>query len=319
MSFAGFAPPSRSFENWFPDWNGGAYGRVAGRRYSSHVDAVCGGNEVAYNPPRSSDNVVEFNFGGSMLAPLVLSLALAAGDDGLWGDVGFGFYPTDSDKVAPNGTVYDPMFRIVFDLNLGSNDSYFFANSAYYAEKPNPGVTTNKSQGEFDFTKRQYDFNIGYAFEVQRSLEARFWLYSMSNINRGRDLSDPYGFKDGFVGSVRHSFEEFSNVQGYTSIGYYFTKELVGTDGHGYSPGLFAEINANRFLGYGVRGFSQITALTEKGGSMHEIDAQLGLEYRMGLKRKTRAFFYLETDFGVDGLTDRRRLLFEFRRDFSGS
>lgn len=254
-----------------------------------------------------------------MLVPFVLSLSLAVGDDGLWGNVGFGFYPTDSEKVAPNGTVYDPMFRIVFDLNFGDDESYIFANSAYYAEKPNPGVTTNKTQGEFDFTKRQYDFNVGYAFEVARSTEARFWLYSMSNINRGKDLVDPTGFKDGFIGAVRYYLDEFSPAQGYGSVGYYFTKDLADTDGNPYSPGLYAEINVNKFLGYGVRGYSQVVALSEKNGALHQIDTQLGLEYRMGLKGKTRAFFYLENEFGTDGRAERRRLLFEFRRTFSGT
>jgi hypothetical protein len=254
-----------------------------------------------------------------MLAPLVLSAVLAAGDDGLWGDVGFGFYPTESEKVAPNGTVYDPMFRILFDMNFGDDESYIFANSAYYTEKPNPGVTTNKTQGEFDFTKRQYDFNIGYAFDVTARTEGRFWLYSMSNINRGKDLVDPTGFKDGFIGALRFHADEFDPVQGYATLGYYFTKDLADTDGNAYSPGVYGEINANKFLGYGVRGYTQIVAITEKDSGLRQVDAQLGLEYRIGLKKKTRALFYLENEYGINDRAERRRLLFEFRRDFSGT
>ncbi len=254
-----------------------------------------------------------------MLVPLILSAAMAAGDDGLWGDLGFGFYPTNSEKVAPNGTVYKPMFRILFDLNVGDEESYLFANSAYYAEKPNPGVTTNKSQGEFDFTKRQYDFNIGYAFAVTRRLESRFWLYSMSNINRGDSKVEPSGFKDGFIGALRYSAEEFSPVQGYASVGYYFTKDVADTNGDAYSPGLFAEFNANTFLGYGTRGFTQLVATTEKDGALHEFDVQFGLEYRLGLKKKTRALLFLENNYGLNDRAERRQLLLEFRRDFSGS
>lgn len=254
-----------------------------------------------------------------MITTLLLSLALAAGEDGLWGNVGFGMYPANGEKVAPNGMVYEPMFRLVGDLSIGSSDSYWFVSSAYYTERPNPGVTTNKTQGDFDFTKRQYDFNIGYAWELAPAVETRFWLYSYSNINRGKELDKPYGFKDGFIGALRYYFDEPTSLQGHATAGYYFTKDLADTEGEPYSPGVFVDANGSYFLGYGIRGYAQAAIITKRPAAVHEIDTQVGLQYRFGERRKSQVFFYLENDFGTSGLPERRRILLEFRRDFLGS
>lgn len=254
-----------------------------------------------------------------MIVPLVLSMSLVgAPSDGLWGNVGMGFYPTNGEKVAPNGLVYQPMFRLVADLSVGSADSYIFANSAYYTEKPDPGVTTNKSQGSFDFTKRQYDFNIGYAWGMTDNTEVRFWLYSLSNINRGRDLNKPYGFKDGFVGSVRYYLNNSALTQGYLESGYYFTKELVDTDGKGYAPSVFVNGNVSHLLGMGIHGYASGQLMTERNAGFKELNTQLGVFYRFGPRSRNSAMVYMENDFGEQGLPDRRRLLLEFRRVFQG-
>ena len=88
-----------------------------------------------------------------MIVPLLLSLSLAGAApsvDGMWGNVGFGMYPADSEKVAPNGLEYKPLFRIVADFNIDSRDLYLFSNSAYYTEKPQPGVTKLRSANSAD-------------------------------------------------------------------------------------------------------------------------------------------------------------------------
>lgn len=254
-----------------------------------------------------------------MIVPLLMSMSLAgAPADGLWGDVGMGIYPTNGEKVAPNGLVYQPMFRLVADINIGSSDSYLFANSAYYTEKPDPGVTTNKTQGSFDFTKRQYDFNIGYAWGLSDNTEVRFWLYSMSNINRGTDLHKPYGFKDGFVGSMRYYLQDSAITQGYLEAGYYFTKELVDTNGNGYAPSVFANGNISHLLGMGVHGYGSAQLMTERNSGLKELDTQMGVYYRFGQHARNSAMLYLENDFGEKGLPERQRVLLEFRRVFQG-
>ncbi len=257
-----------------------------------------------------------------MVVPLFVSLTLAGiapAGDAMWGDVGFGFYPTNSQKVAPNGLVYAPMFRLIGDISVGSRDLYLFVTSAYYTEKPTPGETTNKSQGSFDFTKRQYDFNIGGAFATGEDTEIRFWAYSQSNINRGRDLNKPFGYKDGFASSVRYYLADEVVTHGYMGVGYYFTKELVDTNGDAYTPSFFTEINYTRLLGSGLHAYGQAVIQGERSHGIKEIDTQLGLTYKMNGRGKTTAQLFFENDIGQRGGAERRRILLEFRRSFQGS
>lgn len=258
-----------------------------------------------------------------MVMPLLLSLSLAGvapAGDALWGNVGFGLYPmSSSQKVAPNGLVYEPMFRLIGDVNVGSRDLYLFATSAYYTEKPNPGVTTNKSQGSFDFTKRQYDFNLGGAFAAGADIEVRFWAYSQSNINRGIYLDKPSGYKDGFASSLRHYFADEVITHGYIGAGYYFTKELVDTNGQAYTPSFFAEMNFTRPLGAGFHAYGQVIIQGARSEGVREIDTQLGFTYKMSGGKKNSAHLFLENDFGQNGNPERRRLLIEFRRSFQGN
>lgn len=255
-----------------------------------------------------------------MIVPLLMSLSLAGvgpTGDGMWGNVGFGMYPTGSEKVAPNGLEYKPMFRIVADFNIGSRDLYLFSNSAYYTEKPQPGVTTNKSQGSLDFTKRQYDFSIGGAYGLTRNTELRLWAYSQSNINRGTDLNKPSGYKDGFTGELRYFFEE-DNTLNYAGVGYYFTKELVDTNGQAYTPSFLGEVKFSTLLGYGIHASTSAVILGERAHGFKEVNTQIGLTYRMLGASKTTAYLYVENDFGRQGDTQRRVLL-EFRRSFQGN
>lgn len=257
------------------------------------------------------------------MMPLLLSLSLAGvapAGDALWGDVGVGVYPmSSSEKVAPNGLVYEPMFRLIGDLNVGSRDLYLFATSAYYTEKPNPGVTTNKSQGSFDFTKRQYDFNIGGAFASGEYTEVRFWAYSQSNINRGIYLDRPSGYKDGFAGSFRYYVADEVVTRGYLGAGYYFTKELVDTNGQPYTPSFFAELNFSHPLRAGFHAYGQVVLQGARSEGLRDINTQLGLTYKLSGGGKNSAHLFLENDFGQNGNPERRRLLIEFRRSFQGS
>ncbi len=257
-----------------------------------------------------------------MVVPLILSLSLAGvapAGDAMWGNVGFGLYPISSEKVAPNGLVYQPMFRLIGDVNVGSRDLYLFATSAYYTEKPKPGETTNKSQGSFDFTKRQYDFNIGGAFATGENAEMRFWAYSQSNINRGLDLNKPSGYKDGFAGSLRYYFADEVVTHGYIGAGYYFTKELVDTNGQAYTPSFFTELNFSSALGAGFHAYSQVILQGGRSEGIKEIDTQVGVTYKLNGGKKSSANLFLENDIGQEGNPERRRILLEFRRSFQGN
>ncbi len=248
----------------------------------------------------------------------LMAMTIATGSNTFWGDIGIGAYPGESYKVAPNGLTYKPMFRIVADVNVGNQNTYLFAKSAYYAEKPQPGVTTNKSQGQFDFTKRQYDFDIGLAHSILPQTELRFWAYSQSNINRGNDLNEPYGFKDGAVVAARHYFARSLWV-GQWETGYYLTKELSDNDGNAYQPGLFSEVTLSETIGYGIQGFVGGRAILEKRSGIQQLDTRIGLK-RVTNRENNNSDVVLafERDFGFQQTAELNRVLLEYRLPFHG-
>ena len=65
-------------------------------------------------------------------------------------------------------------------------------------QEPGLGIT-NSSQGNFDFSKREFDFNAGLAWNYFDRLELRASAYSAGNLNRGLSLTSPSGFKDGVL------------------------------------------------------------------------------------------------------------------------
>jgi len=252
------------------------------------------------------------------MLPLLLCASLAGNADSIWGELGFGFYPGAGQKAAPNGVLYDPMFRLLTNLNLGTSDRYMFADSVYYTEKPQPGVTTNKSQGKFDFTKRQYDFNIGGAFALPwERTELRFWAYSQSNINRGTSTVRPSGYKDGFATGLRFYFDDELRSDNYVALGYFFTKELVDTAGDAYKPSFLIDLHASSPWYERWRIYGHATAYGQRVDGIEEIDTQLGVTYQFK-SGKTAANFFTERDFGTENDPKLRRVLIEIRRSFRG-
>lgn len=252
------------------------------------------------------------------MLPVILAAALVSGGNTFWGDVGAGAYVGRSYKVAPNGLTYKPMFRLVADLNIGSEDWYVFAKSAYYAEKPQPGVTTNKHQGQFDFTKRQYDFDVGMAFALAAQTEIRLWTYSQSNINRGNDLNKPYGFKDGAVLALRRD----SDIVDYRvrfEGGYYITKELADNAGNSYEPGFFGEATLTLPFVAGIHGLAGGRAVLAKESGVRQFDSRLGLQrHWAGTGGQTDVGLYFERDFGMRQTPELNRVLLEFRLPIAG-
>jgi hypothetical protein len=164
----------------------------------------------------------------------------------VWGNANIGVYPFKSSIVAPNGLVYNPLARIGLNLNIGNDNIYVFDENILYLERPTPGVTTNPSQGSFDFTKREFDFKIGLAAKpfANKHFEFRLWGIALNNLNRGDDPNKPSGFKDGLAAETRYYFSG-KKIWGYFAGGYYFTKTLVAPNGEPFKPGIFVGGNLN--------------------------------------------------------------------------
>src|SRR5258708_2247768 len=75
----------------------------------------------------------------------------------VWGTVGLPIYITGN-HMAPNGVPFKPLFGLDFDFNIGllsQKELYLFAENKFWAQRAAPGIT-NPSQGQWDFSKREY-------------------------------------------------------------------------------------------------------------------------------------------------------------------
>jgi hypothetical protein len=150
------------------------------------------------------------------------------------------------ERMAPNGVPFEPLFVTSLNLNIGlmpNKKLYVFTESRFWMQEPGLGIT-NPHQGNFDFSKREFDFNVGLAWNYWDRFELRTSAYSAGNLNRGVSLTSPSGFKDGVLLENRYYFGS-ANVYdvsrlSFISVGYYPTKSLVGGDGAEFHPGLFA-------------------------------------------------------------------------------
>jgi hypothetical protein len=169
----------------------------------------------------------------------------------VWGLAGLRVYPY-GERTGPNGVEYDQLFALDLDLNLWlwrSQGLYVFAESQFWGQKPGIGIT-NANQGAFDFSKREFDFDLGAAWNYYGPLEARAFAYSFNNLNRGTSLAKPAGFDDGVGLENRYylagAYADVDTPQfdlaraTFVSVGYFPTKEMVDTDGIVFQPGPFA-------------------------------------------------------------------------------
>jgi hypothetical protein len=161
-----------------------------------------------------------------------------------WGQAGVFGYPVGK-KVAPNGVIYDPVFAIDLTLNIAITDDrrwYLYNDARFWAQRAEEGIT-NPSQGSFDFSKRQFDGTIGTAYNYSGPWEARAFFYSFNNINRGTSLDRPFGYNDGFATENRYYLPTTNFDKGlyrFLSLGYYFTKSMIGGDQKLFDPSVFA-------------------------------------------------------------------------------
>jgi hypothetical protein len=143
----------------------------------------------------------------------------------------------------------------------------------------------------FDFSKREFDQNIGLAWNYYRNLELRAFAYSDNNLNRGASAARPNGFKDGaglesrwYVGGSypdlgRSGFDVARAT--FLSVGYYPTKEMVDVEGAGFKPGAFARAYLTLDL-FGPRCYlyADVQALGDRSMRAREFSVDAGLAAR---------------------------------------
>jgi len=175
-------------------------------------------------------------------APLVLGHRLSCWPE-IWGFVGVrGF--VDGEQLAPNGLTFAPLFTLDTDFNLSilpNKKLYLFIDTSFWAQKATNGVT-NPRQGSFDFSKREFDFSGGAAWNYWGPLEFRFSGFANNNLNRGISPNLPYGYNDG-VGLENRLYLPGADIYdvgklSFLSVGYMPSKTLVGLDGNQFKPGL---------------------------------------------------------------------------------
>jgi hypothetical protein len=169
----------------------------------------------------------------------------------VWGIAGLRGYPS-GEQVASNGVEFDPLFSLDLDSNLWlwrRQGLYLFVDSRFWGQKAAPGIT-NPSQGAFDFSKREFDLDMGGAWNYYGRWEGRVFAYSFNNINRGNSETRPSGFNDGvgfenryYLGNAYDLLgtQEFDVAKApFLSLGYYPTKDMIDANGDQFKPGPFA-------------------------------------------------------------------------------
>jgi hypothetical protein len=168
----------------------------------------------------------------------------------VWGTAGIrGIYA--GERMAPNGVLFEPVFSLDLSLNLWLwryVGLYSFADMRFWGQEPGLGVT-NPDQ-KVDFSKREFDLNLGGAWNYYGPWEARFYAYSLNNLNRGYSYANPAGYNDGVALENRVYLSAAYSQLGtpafdvaranYIGVGYMPTKTLVGSDGAEFKPSMFA-------------------------------------------------------------------------------
>lgn len=169
----------------------------------------------------------------------------------VWGFVEVPAYLTGT-RMAPNGIYFDPLFSLKGNFNIElvpDKKLYVFNDTNVWMQRAQAGIT-NSSQGRMDFSKREFDFNAGVAWNYLGNSELRLSAYSLGNLNRGQSLSAPSGFKDGVSIENRYYFGSADKYDvgrlSFIGLGFYPTKSMVGGNGEDFHPGLFA----NAYLTY---------------------------------------------------------------------
>jgi hypothetical protein len=206
-----------------------------------------------------------------------------------WGSAGFrGVYA--GRRTAPNGLPFHPLFSLDLDFNLWlwrSQGLYLFTEDRFWGQRSAPNV----ADGRWDFSKREFDLDLGAAWNYAGPWEARLFAYSLNNLNRGYSYAYPDGFKDGFgvenrlylgpayagLGTDRYDIARADFV----SLGYMPTKSLVGNAGDEFRPSLFAEAYLTQDLwGPSCYLFLDARLITQRPVTLRLLDTDAGLALR---------------------------------------
>jgi hypothetical protein len=168
----------------------------------------------------------------------------------VWGILDFRGFPV-GDQMASNGIEYHQLFLLDLSFNImlwREKRIYLFADSSFWGQKAAPGIT-NPTQGQFDFSKREFDFDLGAAWNYAGSWEGRVFAYSFNSLNRGNSLVSPAGFNDGIGLENRYYLGEtyahlgdsaFDQARAtFVSVGYYPSKTMEDGNGNQFKPGAF--------------------------------------------------------------------------------
>jgi hypothetical protein len=175
-------------------------------------------------------------------------------DVAVWGLAEFRGFAV-GEKVGPNGLEYKPLFNLDLDFNFWlwrSQRVYLFNDALFWGQRATPGVT-NSNQGILDFSKREFDLYTGAAWNCYGPFEARAFVYSFSNLNRGKSAWHPSDFLDGVGLEGRYYLnptyaalgtDAFDQARAtFLSAGFYPSKDMVDSQGIIFRPGPFARAN----------------------------------------------------------------------------
>ncbi len=185
--------------------------------------------------------------------PAVLGNALFSADQTshpklVWGVVDAKLFP-DAGRMAPNAEPYNPLFSLDGTINIWlwpAHGLYLFGDSRFWGQRGTPGQT----HGNFDYTKREFDITVGFAWNYYGFLELRGFAYGYNNLNRGISPIIPEGYNDGTAIEQRwYLSNEYARLgqdgfnisrATFVSIGCYPSKTMTGVDGQYFTPSLFA-------------------------------------------------------------------------------
>jgi hypothetical protein len=217
----------------------------------------------------------------------------------IWGFIGVRVF-FEGTQLGPNGFTFNPLFTLDTDFNLSilpNKKLYIFIDTGFWGQKAGNGVT-NPTQGSFDFSKREFDFSGGIAWNYWGPMEFRFFGYADNNLNRGISPTLPYGYNDG-VGVENRLY--LPGVDPYDvgrlsflSIGYLPSNALMGLDGDQFKPGLLlhgyltCDVPVIRSYLYvdgqylGESGFRPRLLLLDGGLAVRPFSGLQNLEFRLG-------------------------------------
>jgi hypothetical protein len=210
----------------------------------------------------------------------------------IWGIVGMRGFPY-GETMASNGNEYDQLFSLDLNFNIWlwrAKRLYAYSDSRFWGQKAAPGIT-NPTQGAFDFSKREFDFTGGAAWNYYGNWELRAFAYSFNNLNRGNSQTSPQGFNDGVGVENRYYLNPtyadlgtpaFDKARAtFLSIGYYPSKSMVDGKGVEFKPGAFVRAYLIWEL-YGPKCylFTDDTFLSDKAFRPALFNTDSGIAYR---------------------------------------